>query len=74
MCAHSPAPKEMESMNQTPIEETLQTIGLEIEAMKTAIERLEPLRTHYPALDRNLVRISASLKMLEINFVDPATL
>ena len=27
-------------MNQTPIEETLHTIGLEIDAMKTAVELL----------------------------------
>ncbi|BBO68151.1 hypothetical protein DSCA_20810 [Desulfosarcina alkanivorans] len=59
-------------MNQTPIEETLHAIGLEIDAMKTAIERLESLRTGYPALERNLVRVRASIKMLEMNFVDPA--
>ena len=59
-------------MNQKSTEETLQTIVLEIDVIKSAIERLEPLRTHYPALDRNLVRVSASIKMLEINFVDPA--
>ena len=59
-------------MNQPPIEEILLTIGLEIEAMKTAVERLEALRTRYPALERNLVRVRASIKMLEMNFVDPA--
>ena len=65
-------PKETESMNHTPIDEALHTIGQEIDAMKTAIERLESLRTGYPALERNLVRIRASIKMLEMNFVDPA--
>ena len=59
-------------MNHTPIDETLQSISQEIDAMKTAIERLESLRTHYPALERNLVRVRASIKMLEMNFVDPA--
>ena len=59
-------------MNQKPIEETLQTIGLEIDAIKNAVERLEALRTQFPALERNLVRVRASIKMLEMNFVDPA--
>ena len=58
-------------MNHAPIEETLQKINLEIAAMKAAVERLESLRKEYPALDRNLVRIGASIKMLELNFVDP---
>ncbi|MEJ2660003.1 MAG: hypothetical protein P8Z73_04690 [Desulfobacteraceae bacterium] len=59
-------------MKHTPIEETLQNINREIAAMKAAIQKLEPLRKDYPALDRNLVRIGASIKMLELNFVDPA--
>jgi hypothetical protein len=59
-------------MNHTPIEESLRKINLEIAAMKASIEELASLRKEYPALDRNLVRISASLKMLELNFVDPA--
>ncbi len=58
-------------MNQTPIEEFLQTIGREIDVMKAAIERLESLSSDYPALERNLVRVRASIKMLEMNFVDP---
>jgi hypothetical protein len=61
-------------MNDTPFEETLQKINLEIAAMKAAVERLESLRKAYPALDRNLVRIGASIKMLELNFLDPAEL
>jgi hypothetical protein len=61
-------------MTHPPIEKPLQKIVLEIAAMKAAIERLEALRKDYPALERNLVRISASIKMLELNFVDPAEL
>lgn len=65
-------PKETAIMNHTNIEERLQKINLEIAAMKAAIQGLESLRKDYPALDRNLVRIGASIKMLELNFVDPA--
>ena len=59
-------------MNEKSVEETLQAIGREIDAMKTAVERLEALHTRYPAMERNLVRVRASIKMLEMNFVDPA--
>ena len=58
-------------MNHSPFEETVQKIGQELAAMNAAIDRLESLRKDYPALDRNLVRIKASIRMLEINFVDP---
>jgi hypothetical protein len=61
-------------MDPTPTEKTLQKINLEIAAMKAAVERLESLRGDFPTLDRNLVRIAASIKMLELNFVDPVAM
>ena len=43
----------------------------EIETLKTATLRLEELSDRIPALNRNVKRIQAGIKMLEINFVDP---
>ena len=50
---------------------TIAKITVEIEKLKSIIEDLRSLSQGIPALDRNLVRIAASVKMLEINFVDP---
>ncbi|MFH0998878.1 MAG: hypothetical protein V1844_25805 [Pseudomonadota bacterium] len=38
--------------------------------MKQRAEELKEIGSDFPALDRNLVRIRASLKMLEINISD----
>jgi hypothetical protein len=38
--------------------------------MKDTAEELKHLGENFPALTRNLVRIEASLKMLEINISD----
>ena len=48
-------------------------IAKEINTIKTAVSSLRQLGKDVPALDRNLQRISASLKMLELNFIDPET-
>ena len=38
--------------------------------MKQRADELKEIGSDFPALDRNLVRIRASLKMLEINISD----
>lgn len=38
--------------------------------MKQRADELKEMGSDFPALDRNLVRIQASLKMLEINICD----
>jgi hypothetical protein len=38
--------------------------------MKQRADELKKIGSDFPALDRNLVRIQASLKMLEINICD----
>jgi hypothetical protein len=49
----------------------IENLSVEIEALRKAVERLQKLGGDLPALDRNLQRIAASVKMLELNFVDP---
>jgi hypothetical protein len=49
----------------------IERLSIEIETLRKAVERLQKLGNDFPALDRNLQRISASVKMLELNFVDP---
>ena len=39
-------------------------------SMKQRADELKEIGSYFPALDRNLVRIQASLKMLEINICD----
>ena len=46
-------------------------VAQEIERLKSVIEELRNLNQGIPALDRNLTRIAASVRMLELNFVDP---
>jgi hypothetical protein len=50
---------------------TIEKISSEIEALKLNAERLKAMSEDLPALNRNLVRVLASIKMLELNFVDP---
>ncbi len=50
---------------------TIEKISSEIEALKLSAERLKAKSEDLPALNRNLVRVLASIKMLELNFVDP---
>jgi hypothetical protein len=49
----------------------IEKISSELEALKLSAERLKALSEDLPALNRNLVRVMASIKMLELNFVDP---
>ena len=46
-------------------------ISSEIKKLKTIVDRLKQRSDDSPALDRNLQRISANVKMLELNFIDP---
>lgn len=53
------------------METTIEKISSEIEALKLRAERLKAMSDDLPALNRNLVRVLASIKMLELNFVEP---
>jgi len=48
----------------------LNRINANIVLMKKAAEELARMGENFPALARNIVRIQASLKMLEINVSD----
>ena len=48
----------------------LKQINSKVQMMKDTAEELKHLGEDFPALNRNLVRIEASLKMLEINISD----
>ena len=48
----------------------LNLINSKIQLMKHTAEELKALGEDFPALSRNMVRILASLKMLEINISD----
>ncbi len=48
----------------------LKQINSKIQLMKSTARDLKALGINFPALTRNLVRIEASLKMLEINISD----
>ena len=45
-------------------------IDSKVQLMKDTAKELKRLGENFPALTRNLVRIEASLKMLEINISD----
>jgi hypothetical protein len=47
-------------------------IGRKIRSMKQGTEALRIEGADFPALERNMVRILASLKMLEINIAEVA--
>ena len=51
---------------------TIEKISSEIKTLKNAVTYLESLGHEFPALMCNLKRIRASIKMLELNFVDPS--
>jgi hypothetical protein len=42
----------------------------EVGRIKSAVERLNHMSRHFPAIARNIVRIQASVKMLELNISD----
>jgi hypothetical protein len=48
----------------------LKDIDRQIKVIKQAVSDLSIARKQFPAVDRNLVRLSASLKMLELNVSD----
>ena len=48
----------------------LKEIDTKIRVMKRSAEELSRLGNNYPAIARNIVRILASIKMLEINICD----
>lgn len=50
---------------------TIEEISSEIRKLKTIALHLESLGREFPTLICNLKRIQASIKMLELNFVDP---
>ena len=52
---------------------TIEKMSVEIKRLKSIVENLRTLSQGIPALDRNLVRISASVRMLELNFIDPGS-
>jgi hypothetical protein len=56
-----------ESMNT---QTDLNQINDKIQLMKKTAEELKTMGDNFPALNRNTVRILASLKMLEINISD----
>jgi hypothetical protein len=48
----------------------IKEIDAHIQTMKIAAEALDRLGEDFPAIKRNIVRIQASIKMLEINVSD----
>ena len=52
----------------------LDLINSKIQLMKNTAEELKRLGANLPAIDRNIVRLLASIKMLEINISDLANL
>jgi hypothetical protein len=48
----------------------LEKIEEKIHLMKEAAQELKVMGKNIPAMDRNLVRILASIKMLELNICD----
>jgi hypothetical protein len=48
----------------------LKQINSKVQLMRSTAKELKHLGEDFPALTRNLVRIEASLKMLEINITD----
>ena len=52
----------------------LNLIDSKIQLMKSTAKELEQLGKNFPALSGNIVRILASLKMLEINISDVVNL
>ena len=55
------------------MENAFEKIVVEIEKLKSIVDGLRNFNREIPALERNLIRISASVKMLELNFIDPAS-
>ena len=52
------------------MDSAIKKMTVEIEKLKSIVEELRTVTQGIPALNRNLVRIAASIKMLELNFLD----
>ena len=52
----------------------IQTIDKKIQTLKQTAEEMKPLAESFPALSRNVARILASVKMLEIEVSDVVAL
>ncbi len=48
----------------------LHAVEDEVRRIKSAVERLDCMGEHFPAIARNAVRIQACVKMLELNISD----
>ena len=48
----------------------LKKLDTKIQLMRKTAEELKQMGDHFPAINRNVVRILASIKMLEINVSD----
>ena len=53
------------------MEPSIEKISKEIEDLKSIVDDLRRLSQGIPTLTCNLNRIAASVKMLELNFIDP---
>jgi len=53
------------------MESANEKITVEIQKLMRIVDDLRNLSQGIPAFDRNLTRIAASVKMLELNFIDP---
>lgn len=56
------------------IDAELQQIHTKIRTMQSIAEELRSISEQFPALNRNIRRIQASLQMLEIDICDPVEL
>ena len=48
----------------------LHAVDEEVRRIKSAVEKLNGMGEHFPAIARNAVRIQACVKMLELNISD----
>jgi hypothetical protein len=70
ICVQNPE-QEVKAMNQ---EFNIKGLSEKIALMKQSAIELKDMGAFFPALDRNIARILASIKMLEINITDAADL
>lgn len=56
------------------MEPDMDKIITEIQELRACADRLKAMGEELPALNRNLVRIMAGIRMLELDFVEPTQL
>ncbi len=56
------------------LKDDLKNLADEIQRLKSAADNLNQMADDFPALNRNLVRILAGIKMLELNISDVVAL